>query len=152
MPNLPEKFVIAITTITEKLLGSIFPPQIGSTNSSYVGELLLSQMSKKAVPIHSQIFSPQFFSSITILTVISIIGVYYFRKRSLFGFSIIWMYVSLLPVLFISFQSSDGSMTQLIWDRYLFIQTYGISLILSWIGFTSYTGLQKSHSFVLFLA
>ncbi|GEM_PF-5911683 len=128
LDNLPVKTGLAIKNMITFFILSIFPlPHVEANASNTFGFLLMSKVKEPAVAAINT-FNGYFYASLVILITMASLSWYRFTKRSLTAFGILWFFISYIPAFAISVQSSSIFFTQVLWSRYMFIGTYGLSL------------------------
>lgn len=130
--NLPHKIASLLRHIVLAPLLSVLPLKIELPDLSSSGILLFSSAAQPAAArtVNYQ-FLPAIISIIILVTVITI-SIRFFLKRQINGFSLIWFYICMLPVVAITLQSyaftSEG---QTMWGKYSIIASFGVSLLLA---------------------
>lgn len=126
--NLPEKFIVTIENMYAYLLTTFLPLPISPPSlSSATGLLAFSEAPEVLPSVSQQVSSLTFIFPLLSLLLLLFIILRNFLKRSFFAFCFMWFFVSLLPIIAIGLQYSQ---TQLFWNRYAFIASYGICLLL----------------------
>jgi hypothetical protein len=127
--NLPHKIIETSHDIFYLLLTGILPNATQTPNlSSVYASLAFSKSKEIAVPIHNY----DFISLIPLILLIIILSlsIKSFIKRKRFSFGFIWFFVSILPAIAISLQSTIiKEYTFALYGRYTIIATYGLCLI-----------------------
>jgi hypothetical protein len=123
-----EKLTRIIQQYASYLITAILPLPISKpTLTSATGLLTFSEAPAQNLFIQKQLVSTTFLVSFVSLVGLLYLTIQNFLKRSFFAFCLLWFFVSLLPIIGIGMQYSP---TQLFWNRYAIIASYGICLLL----------------------
>lgn len=130
MDNLPYKLINSAQSLLSYLLITIFPIKTELTSRSSVLASLAFSQAEEPMNQTGTGDSQIAVISIIIILITIIIAVLFFKKRKILGFGVIWFYISLLPAVAISIQSTILSgITQPVWPRYAVIASFGMCLI-----------------------
>ncbi len=132
LDDLPHKIIETSNNIFYFLLTAVLPSATQTPNlSSVYASLAFSKAKETLVPAHNSNFLISL-APLALLIIILTLSIKVFNKRKRFGFGLIWFFVSFLPAIGISLQSTMiKEYTFPIFGRYTIIATYGLCLILA---------------------